>query len=289
MSEKYSFSGHTKVFCLIGYPVEHSMSPTMWNPALQELNLDYVYVAYDVHPNNLKKAVDGFKALDIKGINVTIPHKEAIIKHLDEIDPIAEKMGAINTIKNEKGYLIARNTDAAGARKSLIDAGCSLKGSNILFLGSGGVARSIAYLLSEDANKIILTDIVEEKAIEVATEIKNSMQTDIEGKLASEKVIKEEIKSIDLLINATPIGMHPKENASPISKNLLHTDLFVFDVIYNPMETKLMKEAAEIGCNTLSGLDMLVNQGVLAFEWWTGKSPNSRLMKSKIMEFLGIK
>ena len=289
MSKQYSFSGHTKVFCLIGHPVEHSMSPTMWNPALLELGLDYVYIAYDVHPNNLQKAVDGFRALDIKGINVTIPHKEEIIKFLDEIEPIAEKMGAINTIKNENGYLIARNTDAAGARKSLIESGFSLTESNILFLGSGGVARSMAYLLSEEAHKIILTDVVEQKAIAVANEIKNNMKTDIEGKLASEKILAKELKNIDLLINATPIGMHPHIDATPLSKKLLHKDLFVFDVIYNPMETKLMREAAELGCKTLSGLDMLVNQGVLAFEWWTGKSPNSQLMKNKIIEFLGIK
>ncbi len=198
-------------------------------------------------------------------------------------------MGAINTIKNEGGYLKATNTDAAGAKKSLIDAGCTIRGKNILFLGSGGAARSIAYLLSADAEKIILTDIVEKKALSVANEIKKNMESNIEGKLASEKILREEIKNTDIVINATPIGMHPKEDVSPISKNLLHDELFVFDVIYNPMETKLMKEAADIGCKTLSGLDMLVNQGVIAFEWWTGKQPNSVLMKSKIIEFLGIK
>jgi len=115
------------------------------------------------------------------------------------------------------------------------------------------------------------------------------MGANVEGKLASDKVLADEIKNADLLINATPIGMHPKEVDSPISRDLLHQELFVFDVIYNPMETQLMKEAAEIGCKTLSGLDMLVNQGVIAFEWWTGKTPNSKLMKDKIIDFLGIK
>ncbi len=288
MAKIKSFSGHTKTFCLIGHPVEHSMSPTMWNPALQELGLDYVYVAFDVHPDNLRKAVDAFRALDIKGINVTIPHKETIIKYLDEIDPIAEKMGAINTIKNENGYLKARNTDAGGAKKSLLDAGCTISGNNILIIGSGGVARALCYTLSEEAEKIVLTDIIEEKAITLANEVKEKMNANIIGKMSNEATIKEEIKNADILINATSLGMYPKMDVTPVPKDLLHSDLFVFDVIYNPLETLLMKEAVEIGCKTLSGLDMLVNQGVLAFEWWTGKTPNSSTMKSKIIDFLEI-
>ena len=291
MSEKKSITAHTKVFCIIGHPVEHSMSPTMWNPVLKELgpDLNYVYIAYNVHPDNLEKAVNGFRALNIKGINVTIPHKETIIKYLDEIDPIALAMGAINTIKNENGYLRAKNTDADGAKKSLLEAGCKISGKNILFLGSGGVARAICYKLSEDANKIVLTDLIEDRAIKVAKEVKEKMGANIEGKKSNNAVVKEEIKKADILINATPIGMHPEVGVSPIPKELLHSGLFVFDVIYNPLETQLMKDAAEIGCKTLGGLDMLVNQGVLAFEWWIGKEPNANLMKNKVIDFLGIK
>ncbi|TFF94614.1 MAG: shikimate dehydrogenase [Promethearchaeota archaeon] len=283
-----SISGKTKVFCLIGHPVEHSMSPTMWNPALEELGLDYVYVAYDVHPDDLKKAVEGFRALDIKGINVTIPHKENIIPYLDEIEPIAKKMGAINTIKNEAGHLRARNTDAGGAKKSLIDAGFAIAGTKVLILGAGGVSRALSFTLAEAAQQVVITDIVEEKATNLAREVQEKMDVNIIGKLSTERTIEEEISKADLLVNATPLGMYPKIDVSPIDKTLLHEDLFVFDVVYNPLQTKLIKEAKELGCNTLGGLDMLVNQGVLAFEWWTGKSPNSKLMKSKIIEFLGI-
>ncbi|MFX1258561.1 MAG: shikimate dehydrogenase [Promethearchaeota archaeon] len=289
MVEKKIFSGHTKTFCLIGYPVEHSMSPTMWNPALHELGLDYIYVAFDVHPDNLKEAVEGFRALEIKGINVTIPHKEKIIPFLDEIEEVALKIGAINTIKNDDGYLKAKNTDAGGARKSLLDAGCIISGKKILILGSGGVARALCYILSEEADDIVLTDILEEKAITLANEVKEKMDANIIGKLSNETIIKEEIEDANILINATPIGMYPRINVTPIPKKLLQSDLFVFDVVYNPLETLLMKEAAEIGCKTLGGLDMLVNQGVLAFEWWTGKTPNSTLMKNKIIDFLAIK
>jgi shikimate dehydrogenase len=282
-------TGKTKVFGLLGHPVEHSMSPTMWNPALRDLGLDYVYVAYDVHPDDLKEAIEGIKALNIKGVNITIPHKENVMKYLDEIDPLAKKMGAVNTIKNEDGYLKARNTDAGGAKKALVDAGCEIEGSNILILGAGGASRAICFTLAKEVNKIILTDIAEEKALNLAKEVRNKLDANIIGKKATDPILEGNIEDADILINATPIGMYPKTDNSPISKELLHSDLFVFDVVYNPLETRLMKAAAEKGCKTLGGLDMLVNQGVLAFKWWTGKDPNKDLMKTQIIEFLGIK
>ena len=284
-----NINAHTKLFCLIGHPVEHSMSPTMWNPALRDLGLNYVYIAFDVHPDNLENAIKGIKALNIKGINVTIPHKEEVMKYLDEIDPMAQKIGAVNTIKNEDGYLIGRNTDAGGAKKSLMDAGCNLNGKRVLCLGAGGVSRALCYILSEEVDKIILTDLYEERAQTLAKEIKTKINIDIEAKLSDEATINHEIKIADILINATPIGMLPKIDQSPVPNELLHENLFVFDVVYNPLETKLMKDAKKMGCNILGGLDMLVNQGVLAFEWWTGKSPDSKLMKEKIIQFLGLK
>ncbi len=288
MSVGKRITSHTKILCVIGHPIEHSMSPTMWNPALQELELDYMYVAFDVHPDSLEKAINGIRSLGITGVNVTIPHKKAVIKYIDEVDPIALKIGAINTIKNEEGILKAINTDAGGAKKSLLDIGFDISGKDILILGSGGVSRSIAYILAEAANKIVLTDLIEERARSVASEIRDNMKVDIEGKLNNKDNIEEYIKKADILINATPIGMYPKVDETPISKDLLHDDLFVFDVVYNPLETRLMKEAAETGCTTLGGLDMLVNQGILAFEWWLNKKPNKDLMKNKIIEYFGL-
>ncbi len=289
MSSEKLITSKTKIFCVIGHPIEHSMSPIMWNPALQELSLDYVYLAFDVHPKNLEKAISGIRSLGIRGINVTLPHKETVIKYLDEIDPIALKIGAINTIKNEEGTLRARNTDASGAKKALLDAGCNISGKNIVVLGAGGVARSRAYIFAEESNQIILTDLIEERAMTVASEIKEKMKVNIEGKISTKDNINESLKKADILINATPIGMYPRVENTPITKNMLNADLFVFDVVYNPLETRLMKEAAEIGCQTLGGLDMLVNQGILAFEWWTNQNPNRSLMKKKIIAFLGIK
>ncbi|MBY8990481.1 MAG: shikimate dehydrogenase [Candidatus Lokiarchaeota archaeon] len=281
-------TSQTKVLGVLGHPIAHSMSPIMFNTALQELGLDYIYVAFDVHPDNLEKAMIGIRSLEIKGVNVTIPHKKTIIKYIDEVDPLALKIGAINTIKNEEGVLKARNTDAGGAKKSLLEMGLDVSGKNVLILGSGGVSRAIAYILAEEANKIVLTDLIENRAKLLANEIKDGMKVDIEGYLSNEDIIEKHIKKTDILINATPIGMYPKVDETPIPKELLHDDLFVFDVVYNPLETRLMKEAAEIGCETLGGLDMLVNQGIVAFEWWLNKKPSKDLMKNKIIEFLGL-
>jgi shikimate dehydrogenase len=289
MPSEISITSQTKVLGVIGYRIAHSMSPIMQNAALQELGLDYIYMAFDVNPNNLEKAIDGIRSLGIAGVNVTIPHKSTIIKYIDEMDSLASKIGAINTIKNEDGILKAKNTDAGGAKKALLDMGCDIAGKNILILGSGGVSRAIAYILAEEAKKIVLTDLIKERAILVSKEIRSNMKVDIEGVLSNNKNLEEYIKHTDILINATPIGMHPKEDETPIPQDLLRDNLFIFDVVYNPLETRLMREGAEIGCETLGGLDMLINQGVLAFEWWLNKTPNKKLMKDKIINFLGLK
>ena len=155
---------HTKVLCVIGHPIGHSLSPAMHNAALQEASLDYIYLAFDVLPQHLEKAVIGFKKHEMKGINVTIPHKETIIKYLDHIDPLAKKIGAVNTIKNENGYLIGKNTDAFGAKQALINAGFEIKKKKVLILGAGGAARAVSFALSDEIDKIFIFDIIENKA-----------------------------------------------------------------------------------------------------------------------------
>ncbi|MFW9988511.1 MAG: shikimate dehydrogenase [Candidatus Odinarchaeota archaeon] len=288
MSANDYISAKTKVLCVMGYPIEHSMSPTMHNAAIRDLNLDYIYLAFSILPDNLTTAIDGIKVFDIKGINITIPFKQTIIKYLDEVDPVALEIGAVNTIKNDEGFLSSRNTDAEGAMKALTDAGYKVSGKNILLLGAGGAGRAIAFMMAKESNKIVLSDMVEKRAEKLANEIKSKYGINIEGKNNTNRVLKEESKKADILINATPIGMYPNIDKSPIPSEFLHKDLFVFDVIYNPLKTKLLKDAAEKGCTTLSGLNMLVNQGVLAFEWWTNKKPNIDLMRNKIIEVLGM-
>jgi shikimate dehydrogenase len=286
MSEKNPITAKTKVLCLIGNPIEHSMSPIMHNAALKELDLDYTYLAFSVNPKHLNLAVKGIKAFSILGINVTMPFKQVIMKYLDEIEPFAKKIASVNTIKNKEGYLIGRNTDGVAAMKALSDVGYKIAGKNILILGAGGASRAIVYMIAQNANKIVIINRTEKKAIKLANELKKNFSIQIEGKRYSNNILRNEIGESNLLINATSIGLYPNIQNTPISIELLHKDLFVYDLIYNPIETRLLREAREIGCDVLGGLDMLVNQGALAFEWWTGKFPNRHLMKTQIIQHL---
>ncbi len=288
MSVKDYISPQTKVLCVIGYPIEHSMSPIMHNTAIRELNLNYIYLAFNIFPGNLNLAVDGIRTFDFKGINVTLPFKQKIIKYLDEVDPVAQEIGAVNTIKNDEGYLNSRNTDAEGAMKTLLNAGYKVSGKNILLLGAGGAARALTFIMARDSNNIVIANRTEKRSDLLANEIKKKFGINIEGKNNSIRVLKEESKKADILINTTPVGMYPNINKSPIPAEFLHEDLLVFDIVYNPLKTKLIKDATEKGCSTLGGLDMLVNQGALSFEWWTNKKPNIDLMKNKIIEVLGM-
>ncbi len=282
-------NARTKVLCVIGHPIEHSLSPAMHNAALQESSLDYIYLAFDVPPDDLEKAVIGFKKHDMKGINVTIPHKETIIKYLDQIDPLAKKIGAVNTIKNQKGNLIGKNTDAFGAKQALINAGFEIKEKKVLILGAGGAARAVSFALSDESDEIFICDIIEKRAIALANELKDKMKIKAIGKKCNYETLKSLIIDVDLLINATPVGMYPDVNKTPISKDLLADHLFVYDIIYNPLNTQLLKDASEIGCKTLNGIEMFINQGALAFEWWTGTKPNTNKMKKTIIEILKTK
>ena len=284
-----NIGARTNILCVIGHPIEHSMSPVIHNAALNDLALDYVYLAFDVLTNDLEKAILGIKKGNIKGINVTIPHKEAIIPYLDELDPLSKQIGAVNTIKNEGGVLLGRNTDALGAKQALLDAGFKIEGKKALILGAGGAARAISFALSEKSDEIFISNRTEERAIKLAKELQEKAKIKATGKDMSEKTLRTLAYSVDILINTTPIGMYPKIDISPISKDFLNENLFVFDIIYNPLQTRLLKDAKETGSKILNGLDMFINQGALAFEWWTGKTPNVKLMKEKIIEQLGNK
>ncbi len=279
----------TKVLCVIGHPIEHSMSPIMHNAALKDMALDYVYLAFDVPPRDIEATISEFKKRGFIGMNVTIPHKETILKYLDQIDPLAKKIGAVNTIKNQDGNLIGKNTDAFGAKQALINSGFEIKEKKVLILGAGGAARAVSFALSDESDKIFICDIIEKKAIALANELKDKMKIKVVGKKSKYETLKSLIIDVDLLINTTPVGMYPNVNKTPISKDLLSEHLFVYDIIYNPLNTQLLKDASEIGCKTLNGIEMFINQGALAFEWWTDTKPNTNVMKKTIIEILKTK
>jgi shikimate dehydrogenase len=281
----------TKILAVIGDPIEHSMSPKMHNAALRDVGLDYVYIAYHVLPKDLENAVKGFRALQIQGVNVTIPHKVNIMQYLDEIEPTAQKIGAINTIKNENGFLKAKNTDAEGALKAIKDAGFNTKNKKAVVIGAGGAARAITFFLCKEIDHLTIINRAEDFhfATDLCARLKENYPIPIECIQMGSDLVQKTIAAADLLINTTSVGMSPNIDAIPIEPSFLHPNLFVFDIVYNPIETKLLKAAAAIGCKTLSGIDMFVNQGLLAFEWWTGHTPNKDLMKAIVLHHLGLK
>ncbi|HID47729.1 MAG TPA: shikimate dehydrogenase, partial [Methanococcaceae archaeon] len=259
----------TKLLGLIGHPVEHSLSPVMHNRALKDKNLNYVYLAFDVHPNKLKYVVDGAKALGtFKGFNVTVPYKVEVINYLDKLDREAQLIGAVNTVKIEDSIATGYNTDGLGARMALEEEIGKVKGKDILIVGAGGAARAVAFELAKDNNITVVNRTVERAKL-LAEEIWRKLNRKVNyGDL------KVDLRDYHILIHATPVGMYPHVNVKPvIDLEGIPRDMVVMDLIYNPRETALLREAKKRGAKTINGIGMLVYQGALAFEIWTGVKP----------------
>ncbi len=257
----------------------------MHNAAFKDKGLNYIYVAFDVLPENLKYVINGAKALGIVGFNVTIPHKIEIMKYLDEIDEDAQLIGAVNTIKIEDGKAIGYNTDGIGARKALEEEIGKVKGKNIVIYGAGGAARAVAFELAKD-NNIIIANRTVEKAEKLAKEIAEKLNKKF-GEEVKFSGLDVDLNGIDIIINATPIGMYPNVDVEPIVKaENMREDMVVMDLVYNPLETVLLKEAKKVNAKTINGLGMLIYQGAVAFKIWTGIEPNIDVMKNAIIDVI---
>ncbi|MEM3463884.1 MAG: shikimate dehydrogenase [Candidatus Bathyarchaeia archaeon] len=274
-------SGETKICALIGNPTKHSLSPYIHNAAFKHLKLDFIYLAFEVEGKNVKEALQGVRALGIKGLNVTMPLKVAVIPYLDELSLDAKKIGAVNTILNSNGTLIGYNTDGLGALKALQSKGQNPVGKNVLILGAGGAARALAFTFCEEAEAITILNRTPEKAKILAKELNKNFGKKVGHGQLSEETLKVKVKEADILVNATSVGMAPNENETPVAIKFLHPNLTVFDLVYNPPQTRLLKEAKAIGAKTVDGICMLVHQGALSFEIWTGKkAPVDVMMKA---------
>jgi shikimate dehydrogenase len=279
-------SGKTQVCCIIGDPVEHSLSPTMHNAAFNDLKLDFVYLAFRVETGEVQSAMNGVRSLGIHGLNVTMPHKNAVINYLDEIDPNAKFVEAVNTILNDSGKLKGFNTDGVGALKALKENGVNLGGKKLLLLGAGGAARAIAYSLAQEVEELTILNRTADKAQRLAEVLRKQFNKRIEAKSLSPNRIKEELEDADILINSTSIGMHPNSDKSPVSPEWLRPDLCVMDTVYNPIETKLAKDSKRIGAKVISGVEMLLYQGAASFKIWTGQSAPVKVMREAILSKL---
>ncbi len=260
---------------LLGNPLGHSISPPMHNRVFEKLGMDYCYMPVEVTNNNLKEVFSGLCKMNVAGFNVTIPHKIAIMEYLDELDPLAATIGAVNTISVKDGKTKGYNTDGEGFMRSLEgEANISIKGKRVCLLGCGGAARAIAMTLAfHDAEKIYLYNRTVKKADELAAEINTKIRTCTEVVDHQQMSLRKALQSCDILINSTSLGMHPQEDVLPIDGTLLFPGLMVADIVYNPLMTKLLRTAQDKGCTIIPGLGMLIYQGAAAFKLFTGVEP----------------
>ncbi|OGR30225.1 MAG: shikimate dehydrogenase [Desulfobacca sp. RBG_16_60_12] len=267
-------NGHTKIFGILGRPVAHSLSPVMHNAAFRHLGINAVYVAFPV--TDLAQAVAGLRGLAIGGVSVTIPFKEEIIPLIDALDPRAAQIGAVNTVVNREGRLTGYNTDWLGAVTALT-AKISLKGRHVLILGAGGASRAIAFGVFHQGGKVTLTDIDAARAAARARDV------------GAEAIPPEALERCPatILVNATPVGMTPDLDGIPINPALLGRFGVVMDIVYRPLQTRLLREAGAHGCATIDGLQMLIHQGAAQFELWTGQEAPMEIMARAAYGALG--
>lgn len=272
-TEKIVINGAASTYGIIGSPVSHSLSPVMHNEAFAALGMNCVYVPLPT--DDLAKGVDGLKSLGFSGVSVTIPHKEEIVRYVDVLDPVAEKIGAVNTlvIGNREDpadlSIYGYNTDWVGANRALEEK-IKLAGRRVLILGAGGSARAIGYGLLEAGAEIVLANRTVSKG------------EDLASRLGCGFVSLEQLNDVqaDILVNTTSVGMIPDDDKSPVAKQLLNRFSVVMDIVYAPLETRLLREAADAGCKTISGLSMLLYQGVAQFELWTGCDAPVEVMRN---------
>jgi len=288
MNDRLSVNFNTKVCAVIGNPVSHSLSPAIHNAGYAELGLDFIYLPCQVE--DVAGMLAGMRAMhNFRGLSVTIPHKVEAMKHVDEVVAADRVIGSINTIvKQEDGRLVGLGTDGPGALKALNDAGATLDGRKVVMLGCGGAARAIAFTLAQQTSlaQLQLLDINEAMLIGLCDDLRTHTAAPIVANHLNEATLAAAMGEADVVVHCTPIGMHPKEDASLVPAELFRAGQTVFDIVYNPLETRLLREAKARGLTTISGVEMFINQAVLQFEHFTGGPAPEATMRRVVMEHL---
>ena len=266
-----SVDGKTRLYGLIGNPVEHTISPQIHNSLAEALNINLVYVPIHVLEEDLGAAVKGLKTLGFGGFNITIPYKEKVMEYLDDIDPTAKAYDAVNTVLIKNGRLIGYNTDADGFYRAFTESfGCEVVGLNVLIIGAGGAANSIAYILAnKGAQSITIANRTLENAQKVCERIKSTYKNNLKAVVLNDDM---DVSSYDVIINTSSVGMHPKTEDTVIKNAEFNKNHKVIDIIYNPTETDLLKRARKSGASAINGFGMLYYQAVIAFETWNSIS-----------------
>ncbi len=271
---------------VIGDPIKHSLSPIIQNAAFDYLNLDFIFLAFQVKATELKKAIDGIRGLGIHGLNVTMPHKSAVIDYLDEVNSTVKFLGSANTVLNRDGILSGYCTDGVGALNALKENGVALSGKKVLLLGAGGAAKAIALALVQEVAELAILNRSAKKAEAFAETLERKFGQKVVGGKLSPVAIAENLRNSDVLINATSAGMKPNSSQSLVAPQWLRSDLAVMDIIYDPIETKLAKDAKGAGASVISGVEMLIYQGAASFEIWTGRAAPIEVMRKATLNRL---
>lgn len=278
----------TKLVGLLGTPLTFTFSPQMHNKTFEAYDLDYFYIPFEVGNDELSDVIKSFRLLNFAGFNVTKPNKVKVLPYLDEVDELAAKIGAVNTVVKKDGKLIGYNTDGEGYVSSLKqETGLDPAGKKFTILGAGGAGRAIAFTLAfYGADKVEIYDGVPEVGQEVVNEINEKVKNCAVFTSLCEENIAQSIKENDVIINATGVGMIPNTDRTPIDKKLLHKDIIVSDVTYNPLKTRLLIEAEEVGCKVHNGVGMLIHQGAKAFSLWTEVEPPVESMTHTVKDII---
>ena len=280
-----TITGKTRLIGIFGWPVEHSRSPVFQNAAFEALGLDYCYVPLSVRPEDLEVAVRGLRAMNFAGANVTIPHKEAIIPFLDELAPSASMTGAVNTIEVKDGKLIGHNTDGDGFVRSLDEAGIGVKDACCLMVGAGGAAKGVAVALARAGiRRIMIANRSLDRAVALSDLLKKHFPAVCSEAIPlNEAAVGNAAMSADVLVQTTSVGMKP-DDILPVPVDILRPDLAVCDLIYSPPATLLLQGASATGATTVNGLGMLLHQGAIAFEIWTGEKAPVSVMREALLK-----
>jgi len=273
-------NAHTQFCGVIGNPVEHSLSPAIHNAAFQKLGLNFVYLAFRVEV--IGDAIKGLRALgNFRGASVTIPHKVAAVPFLDSVEPTARHIGAINTIVASGGTLAGYNTDTTGALRALRESVDALKGQRVVMLGSGGAARAIAFALGTEAGAehVTILGIDDQERVALAQDLRSKTGMTVKESPFDERVLRKVLPDAHLLIHCTPLGMSPKVHETSVPATLLHAGLTVMDIVYNPRETRLLKDAKAAGCRVIPGFEMFLHQAAAQFELWTNQAAPTDVMR----------
>lgn len=275
-----------RVCAVIGNPVEHSLSPILHNSAFEKEGLPICYVAFRVE--DLAAAMAGVRGFNLLGLSVTIPHKVEVLAYLDEVEDTARQIGSVNTVLNRDGKLIGFNSDGMGALRAIEEARIDLAGRRIAILGSGGAARAIAFSIGKAAGleEMVLFGVEREQCRRLAEDLQKVLAFPVRWFDQNQANLARYLRDADGIVHCTPVGMNPHPDASLVSKDLLRAEQFVFDIVYTPMKTRLLRDAESVGCRIVPGVEMFLYQAVFQFECWTGRKAPLALMRQVVLECL---